>query len=189
MQAAGRIDDDDITEMAQGVRNCVLGNLNRVLASFFRINRHVQLLSQYLELRNRSRAVYVAGDQQRAFALLFQQPGQLACRRRLTGALQAYEHDDRRRLGRDGDAALRPAEELCQFVADNFNNGLGSIQTAEYFFAYGFFPYALDKIFRNGKVNVGFQQCAAHLFQRFAYVFLRQLALAAKLFEGRLKPF
>ena len=167
----------------------MLGNGNGILAAFFCVDGHVQILAKHLQLCNSSRPVYVGCYQHGVLALLFQLSGQLGCRRRFTGALQTNEHDDRRRVARHGNTALRTAQELRQFIADDLDDRLGCVQAAEDFFAYSLFADALDKILGDGKVDIRFQEGAAHLFQRFVYIFFCQFAFAAQLFKGCLKSF
>ena len=63
------------------------------------VRRHgqVDLLAERLELLDGGRTVDVGGDEQRAPALFFEPQREFAGLRRLAGALQTDEHDDRRR--------------------------------------------------------------------------------------------
>ena len=188
METAGRIDDNDITKMASRIRNGIFRDGNGILAAFFRIDGNIQFASQHLQLFNGGGPVHVTGREQGTLAPADERLRQLGGGR-LAGALQACEHDYRRRPRRNAYAALRTAQQLGQLVADNFDNRLRCVQAAEYFFTDSLFSDLLYKIFRYGKINIRFQKSPTHLFQRLAYVLFRQLALAAKLPECRLKSF
>ena len=84
-----------------GVLDRVPGHLHRVADAVARLGRvHLDAgpLAEHLELVDRVGALQVAGDQQRLVALALEPAGQLAGERGLTGALQAGQHDHRRRL-------------------------------------------------------------------------------------------
>ena len=157
MKAPGRIDDDDVAQMAGRIGNGVLGDGDRVLAAFFGVNGHIQFLTEDLQLGDSRRAIDVGCYHERALALRLQLFGELGCRRRLTSPLETDQHDDGRRFRCNGNAALGPAEEFRQFIADDFDDRLRRIQAAEDFFTDGFFFDFLDKVFGDGKVDVRFE--------------------------------
>ena len=164
METPGRIDDDYVLQMTQGVGNGVLGNSNGILAPILRIDGNIQILSQYLQLGNSSRPVHVRRYQERILALGTQLLRQLGRCRRLAGALQPYEHDDCRRFAGHSNTALRTAQEFGQLIADNFDDCLRCIQTAKHLFADGFLPDTLDEVLGNSKIDICFQEGTAHLF-------------------------
>ncbi len=171
MKTTGCINNDNIPQMADRIRNSVFGNLDGVFAAFFRIYRYVQFLPQNLELCNCRRTIYVTGNHQRTFALAFQLFGKFCRCRRFTCALQPDQHNNGWRFGGNRNTALRTAQQFGQFIANDFDDRLGCVQAAEYFFANSFFPYAFDKIFGYGKIDICFEQCTPHLFEGFTYIF------------------
>ncbi len=104
MQAAGRIEEDHVVAVPDGVGDGGLGDIDRVRLPHLE-DRDAELFADDLQLLDGGRAVDIAGDEQRIFVLLFEQPGQLCAVRRFTRALQADQHDDGRRLGGDGNAS------------------------------------------------------------------------------------
>ena len=157
MKPPGRIDDDDVAQMAGRIGNGVLGDGYWIFTAVFGVNGHIQFLAEDLQLSDSCRAIDVGCYHERALALRLQLFGELGCRRRLTSPLETDQHDDGRRFRCNGNAALGPAEEFRQFIADDFDDRLRRIQAAEDFFTDGFFFDFLDKVFGDGKVDVRFE--------------------------------
>ena len=187
LQAARRIDDDDIAGMRLRIINRVLRDRHCIRTLLHREHGDVELLAEDLQLRDGRRAVDVRRDEQRALALLLEREAELASRRRLAGALQADHHDDRRRLRTHVDAALRAAHELRELLVDDLDDDLCRRQRLEDVLANRALLDGLDELLDDLEVDVGFEKCHAHLAHRLIDVILRQLAMAAELLEGCLK--
>ena len=87
-------------------------------------------LTHHLQLHHSTGALQVAGHQQRGVTLAAQPLGELARQRRLTGTLQAGEHDHRRRSLGEGKPAGLPAEDPDEFVVDDLDDLLSRVQGA-----------------------------------------------------------
>ena len=111
-EAAGGVDDDDVVQASRcAVRDDRRGRpADRVadaVARLGREDRDAGPLADDLQLVDRVGALQVAGHQQRRVALLLEPVRELAGQRGLAGALQAGEHDHRRRgLGEAQPAGL-----------------------------------------------------------------------------------
>ena len=165
MQAARRVEDDDVVPVVLCVGHGLFGN---GLGLFTRKGEHRRtgLFAYDLQLIDCGGAVNIACGEQRAVALLDKVFGQLGGMCGFARTLQAAHHDHRRRLGLDVNArGLAAAHQFRQLIVDDLDAG--------------------DKIFRNFIVDVRFQQGHAHLAHSVLNVLLGQLALAAQLFEYR----
>ena len=106
-EAAGGVDDDDVVHGAAGVLDRVRGDLDRVADAVARLGRvdvDAGLAGHDRQLLDGVGALQVGGDEQRGVALRLQPAAELAGEGRLTGALQAGQHDHRRRLLGEPDA-------------------------------------------------------------------------------------
>ena len=93
VQAARRVDDDDVAQVVDGVLHAFLRDCDRVLP-VAAIDAHADLVAERLELIGGSRTVHVARDEQGRVLFLLQTIRELGCGSRLARALQADEHDD-----------------------------------------------------------------------------------------------
>ena len=83
--------------------------------------RDVDALGEHAQLLDRGRALEVGTDEQRLQTLRLQQPRELARGGRLTGALEAGEHHDGRRLRAHRELAGRAAERLHELVVHDLD--------------------------------------------------------------------
>ena len=77
MQAAGRIEEDHVVAVPDGVGNGGLGDIDRVRLPHLE-DRDSQLFADDLQLLDRGRAVDIAGGEQRIFVLFLKSPASLA---------------------------------------------------------------------------------------------------------------
>jgi hypothetical protein len=83
--------------------------------------------AEHLELVDRVRALQVRRDQHRLVALRLEPAGQLAGQRGLTGALQAGEQDDGRRLLGELQPAALAAEDVDELLVDDLDDLLAGL--------------------------------------------------------------
>ena len=98
-EPAGGVDDDDVVQGPLGLLDRGPRDRDRVadaVAGLGREDRYADALAVDLELVDRVGPLQVAGDQQRALALLLEPERELGGERRLAGALETGEQDDRR---------------------------------------------------------------------------------------------
>ena len=118
--------------------------------------RNIQLFPKHLQLFDSRRTIYVAGCEQRAFALFFQKAPQFPTGSGFTGTLQPYHHDNCWRLWRNRQFALCTAQQLCQLIVNDFYYLLTGSKAFHYFLAYCTAVYIVYKLFYYFIVNVGF---------------------------------
>ena len=95
-----------------------------------REHRRTGPLADDLQLADGARSLQVAGDEQRRVVLVLEPARQLAGQRRLSGTLQAREHDDGRRRLRELQPAGLAAEDPDQFLVDDLDDLLSGVQRA-----------------------------------------------------------
>ena len=102
MQTTCGIDKYQIMPVLAGKVYASLGNLDRIALSHVK-NRDAELRTNYFQLIDRGRTVYVTRDEQGTSLLLFfEQTSEFGAVGRFTGALQTNHHDNGRRIGGDG---------------------------------------------------------------------------------------
>jgi len=111
--------------------------------------------------------------------------GQLARHGRLARALQADEHDNRRRL-RPQVQPPRFAQRPHQFVVDDLDHLLARRQAAHHFLADSAFAHAANELLHHLEVDVSLQQRQAHLAHGDVDVALGQLAALLQVVEDGL---
>ena len=187
-QPAGGVDEHHVVLLAPGELDRVARDLDRVadpVARLGRVGRHAGALADHLQLVHRVRALQVAGDEQRRVALLAQPARELAGQRRLTGTLQAGEHDHRRRLLGVLQPAGLAAEDRDQFLVDDLDDLLGRVERLGDLFAGGPLLDPRDEAAHDRQGDVGLEQGDADLARRGVDVGVRQSALAPQIGEDR----
>ena len=193
-EAAGGIDNDDVVLGALGFLDTLLGHPYRVAvrgahlvlvgvqggARVRREDLHAGALADDLQLLHRTRALQVTGHQHWGVSLGGKVLGQLAGQGGLTRTLEAGEHDDRRRVLGQVQAAGFTTEDLNELLVDNLDHLLGGVQGLGHLGAGGALLDALDKAAHDVERHVRFEQRQANLTRGGVDVCLGQLALAAQ---------
>ena len=109
--------------------------------------------------------------------------------RRLSGALQADHHVDRRRRVGELQTRFRAAHERDELVVDDLDDRLRGRQRGEDVGADGFFLDRRHELFGNGKVHVGFEKRDANFARDVVDVGFRQRAATSQTLEDRAEPF
>ena len=140
-EPARGVDDDDVEVLGLGLGEAAGGHLDRVAgasvdgtlgrrAGMRREHLDAGPLADDLQLVDRAGALQVAGHQQRRMALSLKPFRELAGQRRLTRALQAGEHDHRRRGLGERQLAGLAAEDPDELLVDDLDDLLGRVQRA-----------------------------------------------------------
>ena len=187
VQPSRRIDDHDVIEMRTCMIDCAPGNRHGIRALRHGKDGDAELPAQHLKLLDGGGPIDVGRDKQRLLPLLLERKAELARRSRLARALKSRHQDDGRRHGRNIEAALRAAHELCEFLVNDLDDDLRRRQCVEHILPDGAFLHLLDEILDNLEIDVGFEERHAHLAHRLVYVVLRQLAMPAQLLERLLQ--
>src|SRR5690606_17180137 len=140
---------------------------------------------QRLQLVDGRGAIYVGGNEKRTAALLAQMERQLAGHRRLTGALQADEHDDGRGLRPEVEATWL-TKRLHELVMHNLDHLLARRQAAHDFLPDGALANTADEVLDDLEVDVGLKQGQTNLTHSEVYVSFRQFAALLQVVENRL---
>ena len=141
-------------------------------------------LADNLQLLNGAGALQITRHQHRGVALLFQMAGQLTGQRRLTGTLQAGEHNHRRRVLRQVQPAGFAAENVNELLVDDLDHLLGRVERLGDLGALRTFLDALNKSPHDGQGHVGFEQGQTDLASGGVNVRFGQLALPTQPGQG-----
>ncbi len=163
-----------------GHANRVAGDGGRRNVGPFAIYGYIDLLAQNFQLLDRSGSVDISRHQQGALSLFAQAQGQLASHCRLACALQAHQHNHCGRLAGKIERGWL-AEQIDQFVVDDFDHLLSRGQAVHHLDADGSLFDAPDKIFDDFEVYIGFQQGQAHLAQGRVDIGLREFSVGGEL--------
>ena len=185
-QPAGGVDDHDVVHLLVGVHDRAAGHVHRVadaVAGLRREHRHAGALADDLQLGHGVRPLEVGGDEHRLVALRLEPVGELAGQRRLSGALQAGEHDDRRRVLREPQPPGLAAEDLDELLVDDLDDLLRRVERLVHLDAARPLAHRLDEVLDHRQGDVGLEQCDPDLAGRGVDVGVGQLALAAQVLE------
>ena len=131
LTAARGINDHNVVLLVRRRRDTVEGNDNRVphaIAGLGGEHLDARPLTDDLELVDGIGALEVGRNEQRRVALVLEVLGKLAGECRFTGALEAREHDDGRRVFRELEPAGRTAENLHKFGVHDLDDLLRGVE-------------------------------------------------------------
>ena len=117
VQAAGGVDEDDVAGGKFGFVDCAANNFERLVGASAGPDRGADGFGDLRELFARGGTVDVGGNDERAMAVLREPFCEFAGGGGLTGALQADDHPDGRRLGSEKRLGVF-AEQRGEFVAN-----------------------------------------------------------------------
>ena len=186
VQATGRVQKDQVVAVLFGVLDGGFGDVHRIGLSHLK-DGNVQLLAHGLQLLDGSGTVDVAGDQQRAFALLAHETGEFGAVGGFARALQAHQHHHARGLGGDVQLLVLAAHELCQLFVDDLDDHLGGVECLQHIAADSPLGHRLGEVLDHLVADVRFQQRHTHLAHGLLHVPGAQAALAAQALEGRIQ--
>jgi len=187
-QPAGGVDDHHVVELAHRVQDRAARHLDGVAHTVARLggeDMDAGPLADDLQLVDRVGALEVRGHEQRAVPLLLQPFAELAGQSRLAGALEAGEHDHRRRsLGEPQRTGLA-AEDADQLVVDDLDDLLAGVERLMDLGAVGTLLDRGDEVLDDAQVDVGLQERQSDLPGGGVDVGVGQLGLAAEVAESR----
>jgi hypothetical protein len=186
VEAPGRIEEDRIPSVLRRLLDRLACDVDGLLP-LRAVNGQPQLLAEDAELLDGRGSVDVGRDQEGPEALVLEVPAQLGDARRLAGALEAQDHDDRRRPGRHGQPVRGAAEQLDQLAVDDLHHLLARGEALENLVPHRLLADALDEGADDLEVDVGLEEGDAHLAERLLNVLLRQAAGAPEAVENRLE--
>ncbi len=185
-EPAGGVDDDDVAGGAAGVLDRVAGHLHRVadaVAGLRGVHLDAGPATEHLELPDGVGALEVGGDQQRLVALALEPAGQLAGERRLTGTLEAGQHDHGRRVLGELEPPPLAAEDVDQLLVDDLDDLLGRVERLGDLGAARPLLDVRDEALDHRQGDVGLQQRQPDLARGGVDVGVGEPALAAELGE------
>jgi hypothetical protein len=185
-QAAGGVDDHDVTTEALGLFEPGGGGPHRIA----RVgeHRHVDLAAERAQLLDSGGTLQVGADEQRLAALALEPAGQLGRVGGLAGTLETRHQHHGGRLGRVGDRERLAAERPRQLVVDRLDDLLGGIEGRRTRRADGGLADAVADRAHHGDVDVGFEERRTDLLHHLVDVGLGETTLAADLLDDAFEP-
>ncbi len=172
--APGGVDDDHGHAQALGLRDRVLGHLDRIALGEGGVDGHADPFAQHPQLLDGSGALQVAGDQHRLAALPLQVQRQLPGGGRLPGALQAGQHDHRGGGGSQVQRRGLLAEDRDELLVHDLDDLLTGVEGFGDLNAHGALADAADEGLDDLEVDVGLEQGEADLAQALVDLLLGQ---------------
>ena len=179
VQAAGRVDDDHVAQVVDGVLDALPGNGHGILA-VAAVHAHADLVAQGLQLVGGGGAVHVAGDEQRGMALLLQAVGQLGRGRGLAGALQAHEHDDVGNAAAQHEPRIGAAQKLGQLVQHDLHDVLGRRERIEHLRCQTALLRLCDEVLHHLEIDIRLQKSKTDLTHCLIDIFFSKPTLRAQ---------
>ena len=183
VQAACRIEEDDVVAVFLRVLDAGLRDLDRIALPHLE-DGDIELRADGLELFDGGGTVHVAGHEQRTLALLAHEPRELRAVGGLARALQADEHADAGRLGRDVELLVFAAHEGAELFVDDLDDHLRRRQALEHVRAGRAGGDLLYEVLDDLEVDVRLQQGELDLTHGLLDVGLGETALAAQALKG-----
>ena len=189
VQAAGRVDDQDIAVLGLRLVECPFGDVDRVAVRALRVDVRAGLAAHGDELVDRRRAIDVTGGESDVLAVLLQQARELAAGRCLTRALQAGHQDHGRAGRRKREVAAGTAHQVRQLLVDDLHDLLAGVEALQHVGAQTALLHRRRELLDDLEVDVGLEQRKTDLPHRAVDVGLGQLAAAADVLESRAEAF
>ncbi len=188
VQAAGGIDQQHVATAVDGFP---AGGADQVGGQLFfgraGVDGQVDVTGDDTQLLAGSGAVDIDRNHHRAVSVLRKPAGQLAGGGGFAGTLQAHDHDHAGRFVGEAQLGFVAAENLDQFVANDFDDLLGGGEGMQHFFAHRLCLDVFDELLDDAEVDVGFEQGDADFAQGRIHIFGREFAFAAQVFEDPLQ--
>ena len=188
-QTAGSIDNHHAVTLGTRLRKRSLCHRDRILLPFHGKYRHSDLLSEGLQLLNRSRTETVAGCKKNLHTLpVLQMQCQFAGEGCLTGTVETgYQHNSR--LPLDVDCDILRTHEVREFIVDNLHHHLLRFHRCQHIGAQSLFLYPVAEFFRDLVADVRVEQRPANLLDGFGYVYFGDFPFTLEYLERPFKPF
>ena len=187
LQAACGIQDQNVIPVF--LRGCQGGfrDVHRILGRSHGKDGDADLLSVYLQLLHCSRAVYVAGCQQRPVSLLPELAGKLRRGGRLSCALKTCHHDDRDAVLRiRGDGRGLGTHQPDQLFVDDLHDLLSRGQGFQHLRADRALLDPCDELLHDLVADIGLEKRHPDFLQSCLDVCLGKLSFSAEIAENLL---
>ena len=186
LQPARGIKDQHIAGLRAGFLHGGAGDLLHILLTLEREHRHIDLLTECLQLIHRRRPIHIRRDEQRLAALFLNQLGELAAGGGFTRTMQANHHDAGG-IAAGLELGVGIAKQRDQFIVNDLHDLLARLNAGQHLIAEGFLLNASEEFLGHLEVDVRLQQRHTHLAQGLGDIVLRNLAQPAQVLKRTLK--
>ena len=188
VQAAGGVDENYVAGGEFRFAHRAANNFERLVGARAGPAGSAGGFRDLRELLARGGAIDVGGNDERPVAVFAEPFAEFAGGGRFAGALQADDHPDGRRARSEKHFGFA-AEEIAEFVANNFHDLLIGRKLQKNFGAEGLLANVRDDFVDDADVDVAFEERFADFGERGVEVLFGELALAAQIFECALEFF
>ena len=183
-QSTGCIDDDHIVAVGLSLLQSVVSDAEYILVIRLTINRHTHLFAYYMELLDSSRTIYVASHEQRLLTfLVLEHIGKLTAEGSLTRTLQTT-HQDYSRATFQMQWSFLASHQLSELVVNQLHHQLAWLHGCQNIHAECFFLHLVGEFLGNFIVNIGIEECTAHILHGLSHVDFGNFTLTLQNFEG-----
>jgi hypothetical protein len=188
-QPSGRVDDQHVVIVPARPVQRRRRDRDRLLGRRRGEEVDADLLRERRELLDRRRAIDVGRHEQHLLFLRRDEPGELCSRRRLAGALQAGQQDDRRRLRSEIERLGGTAHQRRQFACNDADQRLSRRQRSDDLRADRFLAQVADERLDDRQCDVGLEQREPHFPQRVLDVGFGEPRFAAQRLDDARQAF
>jgi len=188
-KTSGSIDDNYRVAFRLCLGDSMLGDLDRILYTFLRVNLYSDLLSENLQLVDRCRTEIVAGSEENLHSsLALDVKGKLSGECGLTGTVETG-NEDNCRGALEIYVSCIASHEGCKFVVDDLHDHLLRLHCCKHILSDGLFLDVVTELLRDLVAHVGVQKGAADVLHRFRDVYLGNLSFTFEDLERSLQSF
>ena len=187
VEAAGRVDDQDVPVVTDGLIPGPGGHLDRVGLARLGVDVRLRLGPELLELLDSGGALQVAGGERDVAVILGDQLGELRAGGGLTGALETGDQDHGRPAGGEDEVPPGATHQRGELVVDGLDHRLTGVERLRDLFASEPLLERRGEVLDHHEVDVRFEQGEAHLAQGLVDVVLGELAARADVGEHALQ--
>ena len=186
MQSSGGVENQNVAAAGFGEIEGFAGNFQNIRFAAFDEDGNFNLFAERFQLIHRRRAVYVRSHEQRLASLFLEQPREFAARGGFARTVQT-DHQDATGAAAEIQPGVGRAEQVHEFVVDDFDDLLAGLDALDDFRADGLGFDALDEIAGDLEIHIGFQQRHADLAEGVGDVGLGNFSEPAQISEGVLE--
>lgn len=182
LEASGGVEEEGIVAVVLGVLEGVFTDFGDFFVVAFGVKSEGFLSGELFQLVDRGGAVHIAGDEEGAVPVGGEPAAHLGTGGGFSGPVQADHHNPQGFLF--GDLRAVSAEELDEFIVDDFDDLLPGGDGFGDFLADAFFFHLVDEIAGDAEMNIGGEQGGANFLEGVGHVLFGQFSFAAEVAKG-----
>ena len=183
-KTTGSIDDNHVIAIGLCLLDSMVGNNTYILIIRLTIYRNTNLFTHNMELLDSSRTVNVAGNEQWLLTFLcLEHIGKLAAECSFTRTLKTA-HEDDGRMTFELQWSLFSTHEFCKFIMNQLHHQLTRLHCCQHIHTERLFLHLVGKFLCHFIVDIGIEECTAHILHSLSYIDFGNLTFTLQDFEG-----